>query len=435
MASITQVKVSNQNLSPNGHETCGYHSFKNSLLKLMQFQGLITIAQFQVLVKDDNLYNAIFSATRLAHPNGNLDVTLPYFSELLDRAQNGAFDFSRYGMSQEQLKKLQLAPGSSQSISLANYSLTPNSPEHGLGGMEEDLLVAAATAALARAQGKTHHVFALGINNAHWLTAAVSQDERGYRCWEIMDSYNNQSTYNTSVVNKIEAVLQKTEPELRLYLQNAYNNSSTLFLDRYELFFDDSGLPLAKKVDLKGNGRLIGVKEYFIDQKLTMKQFATWINVRFQFMEMAGWLVSRDGMEELWLKQLYYLTDFLLKNASIDHPLDSLVMAQLGPIHERLHSIVQPSSSSLAELIVPETDLNLTDDLTLSTTVSESSNPSSEINPDLLLQQATAVDAVNNGTPKPTEGFTARLVRAIKSILEGIKNAFVSLKHHLGLVN
>jgi hypothetical protein len=338
MPKINQKQVMDQRTGSHGKETCGYHTFKNSLLSLMHIQGLINDTQLVSMLNDKALFKTLLDATKTHHKNGDMDLTLPGFMTLLKQAKEGGFNFAKHGVTKDILKKLHITPDGTQGITVANYSLYPNAPGHGLGGMEEDLLVAAATVKLAKTQGQANHVFALGLNNQHWVTAAVNQNVHGVRSWQFMDSYGNHSIYRDTVVNKIETVLNKSEPELQRYLQEVYSNSSDLFFRRYKSFFDDrTGLPLLTKVDIQGNGlMLVNAKEYFIDKKETMEQFTLWIENRFQFMDSAGWLTSTDELEQLWVKQLYNLTHFIVENTSVTNPKHVVVKSKLQPIYDRL---------------------------------------------------------------------------------------------------
>jgi len=336
---LNQRQVMNQLTGAHGHQTCAYHTFKNALLSLMHIQGLINEIQLNSMLNDTALFKAIFDATKIHHPNGDVDLSLPVLMELLQLTKEGKFNFEKHGITKEHLKQLRITPDGTQGITGVNFSLYPEAPAHGLGGMEEDLLVAAATVKLARTKDQANHVFAVGLNNVHWVTAAVTQNERGVRSWQFMDSYNNQQIYKDSVVRKIESVLSKSEPELQKYLRQAYINSSDLFFRRYQSFFDqDTGLPLAKKVDIEGNQVYVNAKEFFIDQKITLELFAIWIEHRVQFMESAGWLTSIDGMEQLWVKQLHNLTRFMVQNTSATHPQHMVVRSKLLPIFERLNA-------------------------------------------------------------------------------------------------
>ena len=190
MPKIVQVQVMDQRTGPGGHESCGYHTLKNSLLTLMHMQNLINDMQYSNMLKNNNLFKDIYNTTVYRHGNQDADVTLPLFRELLVKVKRGDFDFSAHGISKDDLQKLNLTSDGTQDITIANYILHMNGVGHGLGGMEDDLLVASRTAQIARSKGSINHVFALGINNEHWLTAAVTQNNQGQRTWQIMDSWN-----------------------------------------------------------------------------------------------------------------------------------------------------------------------------------------------------------------------------------------------------
>ena len=86
-------------------------------------------------------------------------------------------------------------------ISLQTYTL-PDMYPIGYSGELLDMEAALALAKLARIDGEAHRVFALGLNNEHWVTVVLNQDKKGGKTWYFMDSWGNQNTYKDLSINK-----------------------------------------------------------------------------------------------------------------------------------------------------------------------------------------------------------------------------------------
>lgn len=346
---INQLNVMDQRSGSGGHESCGYHALKNSLLSLMYLQDKITLAQLNSLLKEKQLFKALFKKTSVTvNKAGDKDITLPQFINLLNQAKAGNLDFSAQGMPAEILMSLDLSRDGNERISVVNlFTDLSFSPEYGLGGMEDDLYVAAAVAKLAKTANETNHVFALGLNNQHWISVFLQQNAQGERTWQVMNSWKNEPKYNKTVVNKIEAVLNKNELQLKQYLLDAYENASGLFNRRYETFFD-SNTGLAKSESVGGWGpnedQFQNTKEYFVDDKRTLAEFTVYIENRFNFMKTVGWLDSNDQAEQALIKQLYSITHFILQNVD-ETDLD--VQNKLLPICNSLAEIPMHDSNDL----------------------------------------------------------------------------------------
>lgn len=427
MPNLNQVIVMNQREGSGGHESCGYHTLKNAVLSMMLMSQIIDKSQFQRLVKNKSFFEAFFVATRQEHHNSDADLSLPMFLGLLDRLKNGEFDFSAYGVSKTDLQKLKITMDGSQELTVANYTLYANAPGHGLGGMAEDLLVAAATAQLARCTGEAHHVFALGLNNTHWVCAAVKQNAQGERTWQFMDSLNNQKRYQ-AVIDRIEEVLTKTDSELEQYLIHAYEETHQFLMYRYIDFFDlETGLSLPNKVECIAP-KPVDAREYFIDDKANMEQFTGWIENRIQFMKSAHWLTSSNPEIQAHVNQLYHLSRFLVEHTSEQDARDIAVKQRLQPIVAELKAALFPEADADQKLV---------------NTLSEQQEAIQEVLEDenqtkenvLLQQQQETIQAIQERTPKPTEGFTTRFVNAIKAMIQGIVDGFRYIGQKLGIVS
>lgn len=416
MTKQTQLIVMDQTTGAGGTESCGYHTLKNSLLALMHMQGIIDEQQFETLRKDRNLFTAIYNETVQYHANNDADVTLPIFMNLLARMKKGDFDFSAHGVSKADLKKLNLTPDGTQNITVANYKLNMFAPGHGLAGMEEDLLVATATVKLARTKGVAHHVFALGIDDVHWVTAAVSQDAQGERTWQFMDSWRNQTQYQPTVIGKIEIILNKNERELNDYLLQAYENSHSNLNPYVNSLNPVNGLPLEGEED--------EVQQQF---NQNAPRLATWLERRFNFMQTNGWLDAPGEQEKVWITHLYHMANFLNANT-----LENKIENQLQPICARLKNIVSPAQEEDA------TQTKVQDETIDETTEQKQElklgHKPDETDENLKEQQRAAMHAASEGQPKPTEGIIARFVKGIKFLWEGIKSAIEHVARAIGLV-
>lgn len=406
MPQIIQLKVMDQTTAAGGVESCGYHTLKNSLLALMHLQGIIDEQQFASLREDRDLFQVIYDKTLRHDNNLNTDVSLPTFMKLLAQVKNGDFDFSAHGLSTADLTKLNLTPDGTQNITVANYEQDVHAPGYGLGGMDEDLLVAAATVKLARSKGGAQHVFALGLDNRHWVTAAVSQDAQGARSWYFMDSWHNQARYQKSVINKIEEILAKDEQQLNAYLVSAYKNAHAPNLNRYTRLLNPvDGLPLP--------GDEAEVQQRF---NLVAPELTIWLEQRFNFMQESGWLDAPAMQEKEWITRLYHMAAFLNSTTP-----SAELKKQLAPICARLETIV--TLALLDEAIDENSEQE-----------HQPGPQQDEADENLKEQQRAALQAVNEGQPKATEGIIARFVKGIKFIWEGIKSAVDYVARAVGLV-
>lgn len=346
---ITQINVYSQTLGTAGSESCGYHTLKNSIVIMLYFQGIINRKQLETMASDPILFEALFGKIAMVDRHGHADLQFTQFIDQLTRIKAGEYDFSHYGITKKQLAQLRLIPDDTQDITVAGYSLGVGAPGHGLSGMEEDLLVAAATVKLARTKGEAHHVFALALNNAHWVTAAVQQNAAGERTWFFMDSWNNQRYYKTSVINRIEAILTKSEAELETYLRTVYENSSDLLIRRYNFFFNlRTGAPIpGQRIDPVGNGHLFDAKAYFVEDKKTLEIFVRQIENRFRFMQSVGWLTTPHDKA----RQLYHLVSFIMDNLDATNAQDMLAKATLQPIYDELKVIYREEHSTKKAIV------------------------------------------------------------------------------------
>lgn len=306
---LNQIEVFQQEKTLDGSQSCGYHAFKNSILTLMFYQGLINASKYGSMLKDPSLFSEIFKKTRRTQVDGTIDLSVPLFIEMINKIKNGGYDFSKCGMTPANLKTLNLDLGRSTNLSVTSYLLYPDSPKHGLSGTEDDLFVAATAFKLARNKGEGHHVFAVGmvepfINIAHWVTTGYTQDASGNRIWSHMDSYGNQRIYHDTVRIRVEEVLNKNEEELKNYLLEAYNNSSADLYLKYDYCFDEDGNPKPEAI------------AKLISDKTSMMHYVEWINNRFIFMQTVGWLEPPINDEERQLiTKLYTLTEFIYEQA------------------------------------------------------------------------------------------------------------------------
>jgi hypothetical protein len=297
-------------------------------------------SQLNEHLNSQELFNNLLMATKMLHLNGDADLTLPGLLTLLEQAKQGAICCDKSVFTTGNLTQLLITQDGTQKITAVNCSTVPESPVLGLGGMQEDLLVASALAQLARTKGKANHIFVMGLDNEHWVTVALVQSEDGVRSWEFMDSYNNQSEYKDRAIQKLECVLKQSESDLQQYICNAYNESLAGMIRRYCLFFnEETGQALSEKKDL-GDHCLVDTKGYFVDNKCHMEHHALYIERAFQFMDTVGWLTSTHDEELLQVKRLYHLTDFMVKESSETHPIDRLVKSKLEPICRRLKETI-----------------------------------------------------------------------------------------------
>ncbi len=334
MGKVFSTNGNGSTTGPGGHESCGYHTLKNTILSLMKQQGLIDERQFTRMLSDPGLFKAIFNATKSrANAAGNLDLTLNRFIQIVENLRNGHYDFSAYGISNEALQALNL----DENLIAAQTYTYVGMYELGHAGHEEDLVLAAALANLSKISGKKHHpfhrAFALGLNDEHWVAVTLIQNDSGEQIWQFMDSWRNQSRYKELAVNKINSVLNKNDLELKAYLRTTYDNANVLLQRRYERLFDEvTGLPKPKSWGWGVHeDEAWDAKDYFVKQKDIMEQHSTQFVNRFKFMKSVGWLTSENEVEKTSVRQLYILANYILQNAE-DTAVDRRVKLMLEPV-------------------------------------------------------------------------------------------------------
>ncbi len=293
--------------------------------------------------------------------------------------------------------------------------------ELGHAGHEEDLVLAAALANLSKISRKKHHpfhrAFALGLNNEHYVAVTLIQSDSGEQSWQFMDNWRNQSRYKDLAVNKINSILNKSDLELKAYLRTAYDNTNDMLQRRYKFFFDEiTGLPKPKTWGWGVHeDEAWDAKDYFVKQKDIMEQHSTQFVNRFKFMKSVGWLTSESEAEKTRVRQLYILASYILQNAE-DTEVDRRVKLMLEPVCTELKRSLEKPEAEIP--VIPEEGV-------------QAKNTATDISheeDDFAEQLRAAQQAVNFGTPKPTEGFVNRLVNSIKQLWESVKNVFVEVE-------
>ena len=353
MPNINQMMVMPQGIGPNGHETCGYHTLKNTLLGLMWAQGIITEKKFTSLRNDVNFFQAIFDKTKAsANTDGDVDLSLPRFNELLIKIKNGEFDFSAHGISNASLQALKL-----DTDLIALQILTPpGMPPIGHQGELTDLKIASSLVRLARTDGSVNRAFAMGLDNRHWVAALLKQDKQGVKKWFFMDSFNNNEQYKDSAINKIESILQKNEQELQAYLLTAYDNVNDLELhNRYSCFFDpETGLPWPEKQDGYGptGQESWDATDFFIKKEANLREYLSFINNNVQFMNEAGWFTSPGEEEKARMSILYHVASFISNNAEATS-LNKETKEQLSTVCKQLETALSAETITEKTLTTP----------------------------------------------------------------------------------
>lgn len=424
---ITQIMVMPQTEGPHGYETCGYHTFKNTLLSLLFLQEVITLEQMQTYAKNQQLFRNIFTQIKIIqNVQGNVDLTLPMMVHHMHLTKLGQYDFfdsvratPSSAPQISDLMRLHLDRDGEQDLSIANIILAPNAPDLGLYGMEEDLFSAAALFKLARNQGHAKHVFAIGMGDkGHWVTVAMSQQAPNQRQWLFMDSNDNSTRLQQSAVSRIESVLNKSHEALKRYLLDVYVNSSRTFLETYNLhFYAESG-----------EARLYGLhdqnaEQYYVKNQNNLELQSQWIENRFIFMRACGWLDSTEIEEQKHIHQLYWLSKYICNHIH-DHatPIQLEKKARLQPICDALeHAFPQLLSTPPYDEFNEQNPerVNLREE-------------PAHMNENALETNAT-IEAMQR-KPKATEGFLYVLVRAIRWLFEKVKDCIVHVAQSIGLV-
>ena len=358
MPNTRQVMVMHQGMGPNGHETCGYHALKNTLLGLMWAQGIIDGRKFVSLRNDPMLFKAVFDATKAsANEEGDVDLTLPRFNDLLVKIKNGEFDFSAQGISKASLQALNL---DTALIALQTYTY-PGAQPIGHQGELTDLKLAISLVQLARTRGSiTNRAFAMGLNNEHWISVLLKQNEQGVRNWFFMDS-RGSSQHMDSAINKIQSILQKNEQELKDYLYTAYDNVNNIALHhRYRAFFDPkTGLPLPDKKSGYGptGQESWDAKDFFVTNKANLRDSLLSINNNVQFMNEAGWFTSPGVEEKKRMKILYHIASFISDNVEASS-LDKETKEQLSAVCKQLETALSIEKKETAKKEIPIASLS-----------------------------------------------------------------------------
>ena len=420
---ITPIKVMNQLTGSGGIESCGFHALKNSLLSLLLQHKTITQKQFDSLIINTGLFEDLFKATKkIAQTNNrklgqkiedaNADVSFPVMIELLDMVKQGKIDLSKYGITPEMLKRLNLDQNGTENLSVVNLNTGIHNTDYGLFGMEGDLVAASTAARLARIKTSFNHVIAFGLNDKHWVAAAVHQNDQGVRTWQFMDSERYPSLFQDAAIAKIEDVLKKNDAQLKTYLLDVYDAvNHNDFNVRYRSYFDDqTGLPKA----LPDNLGETYARIYFLEEN--QSRFASYIHTRFIFMKTAGWLDAKDEAEHAHIKQLYAVANYMYENAE-DEDIEA---KELGAICAQLKlSLEMPLRKDIKANVPLHPGAVELDD-----TLPESMEPPVDLETEEEKQAKAAQFAAENQHPKPTEGFFDNFVKAIKYMIEKIKEAF-----------
>lgn len=454
MPAINQIQVFNQKESGGvlGCDGCGVNSFKNSLLALLLAKDHISFKVFDTLSKSKKFVDTIYDAVKQTivqevdergEPR-QIDVTPPRLFDMLNLARNGKIDLSMHGITQDMIDDLNLSIEGDPDISVA---LVGNCYEYGLTGADYDLDSAATLVKLARNKGEYTHAFSMsfmgGMTNGHWMSVVLHQDVQGKKTWDFMDSYKNQTFYKKKMVNKIDAVLKKSEPELRSYLLNAYDNSSsTDKMKRQFGYYFDSATFVPKDLDLEieltpssknevGTSTLRTVTGHFVDDKLNREVYISLIEQRFRFMENVGWLAEGIGKEELNRIQIIHgIAKFMVDKGANTHP---VIRDTLPFIVNRLDAVIRLNTPK----IEPKNRESAVDHLGEQSGVEPSKVTTSSIGKEsttkdeVLLQTVTAVNAMENGQPEVTPAFSTRLVNSISNFLKGITQAVTDLFNNI----
>lgn len=300
MPTVQQKTVFSQtNSTPHvlSRDGCGLNTIKNSILSLLLAKGSINATQFDQLSKSKELVKSLYDQLkeRISHENGDIDISIAKLGECIELLRLGMVDLNKFGITSDMLYNLNLEMNGSQDITLIN-DFTGGMIDVGLLGFESDLYTTSSLAKLARQKGEYTHAFAFGLDNIHWVTAVVHQNADGERSWTFMDSYNNQTIHKDAVIARLEAVLSKSEPALKTYLVQAYDNCSDMvtITHRYNDFFGPDNKPI--------DGAKVGdktAKEFYIDHDATRNDYINYITDRAAFMENAGWFSADLGDEEM----------------------------------------------------------------------------------------------------------------------------------------
>jgi len=229
-----QIKVISQlGIGLDGDQTCGYHTFKNSLLTLMFQKKIITEQEYQLMLDSKELFVAIYEKIKTYQYDSQgrphidqhtkqpmVDFNTPLFVQKLNDIRQGkiVIDCPTFPTFQDKLNSLK----ETISANAENSDLTVvNCNDQEEYGLYDGRFPAAMAARFARQPGPSKHVIACGrTNQGHWITFVVNKDAEGKLTWQYMDSMRNQ-TLNQSFTTVIERVLTKTQLELKNYLIKA----------------------------------------------------------------------------------------------------------------------------------------------------------------------------------------------------------------------
>lgn len=354
MPNIIQLQVMDQNAGSGGHESCGHHTYKNTILSLLYQQGVINQPQYDKLLKDRALYQAIYKQSkRLVRGQGaDYDLSLPNLMQLLRNTLNGYYDFEAQGLSRAMLQQLDLSTFSAVNF---NTHIIESLPGH--LGLEEDLTTAAMLAQLALSKGPAQATLAVGINNKHWVTVIVHKDAQQRYSWQFMDSFANQTLYKSSVPTKLEKILNFDREQLNGYLINAYDNSNAELNTRYNYFFDtETGAAIPEiLIEEKINDEILffSAQQYFRNNK---ERTLYYLNNRCAFMSVLNWRESEQPQEQARVRQLCHLSKFMVQCLDSSDPLRpqfELILTDLSTANREpvLKETVTKPSDDRSELI------------------------------------------------------------------------------------
>ena len=337
-----------------GQENCGVHAFKNSILFLLWQKMLITDATFKNLVKDKQFFEEI-NAVLKKNNMPVADIRPGQIINFHNLVRAGKFDFSNYGITQDNLNSLNLHRDGNQDITAFELVGYVGEPCFGLRGGSEDLLNAVAAAKFMRLKGEGTHVFAAGMSKGgqygHWITAIVTKNLEGQLSWQFMDSWHNETVFSKNLITLIEKVLKKTEPQLQMYLIEVYDVCTDLLNRRYKAFFDvvNHTVIAGKKVDMDGKKNFCTAKQFYLEQNLEV--YSKDLNEMYIFMKETGWLLSAGKEETIRKKQLYAIANFMYENINEAH----------DDLKEKLGFICKEVSESISRFENAEEEVNIPD--------------------------------------------------------------------------
>lgn len=247
---VTQIEVLNQASLSGGHETCGFHSWKNGLISLALSSMPPPQTELVDLFNDVNFFSNEVEPFLANFNSGGGDIPATALHEATNQLLQGKVDKQRYPI----LDRLAtLLSANRENISFLNTAIEgqPLNPfDPSMGDWDKDAIngggshlvmnnIVNSIQALKN-PGPLTHVFVSGTGG-HWVTLIMQKDKNNQIKWYGTDSWENQ----TKALPNHQSILQKIVQDP--------NFEAEIIRNEYTSVISSDIGKLAKKLDANGD--------------------------------------------------------------------------------------------------------------------------------------------------------------------------------------